>query len=315
MEKKETFAIVGAGPSGGILAAYLAEAGHRVLLVDKIRAHIEAIRAAGLSVEGAVRKRVAIPDAMDDIRGLKGVAIDYLCIATKTSAFVEVVGRLEEVLAPGTAVVAVQNGLDNEDYLAQFFSRNPVCRVVVNWAGGMIAPGRLQMVFFHPPNWVGAATPGAVDAARVLAARMTAADLAAEYTEDIKRYEWEKTILNAAMSPTAALTGMTMTQVMENPSSRRLADRLLEEGIRVAEASGVRFEDGFFEHCIDYLSRAGHHKPSMAVDLDQGQRTEIDFLNGRIVANARRLGIAAPYHEQMTLLVQAAQDRVLAAKG
>jgi 2-dehydropantoate 2-reductase len=252
---------------------------------------------------------------MEEISALKGRAIDYLCIATKTSAFVEVLGPIEDAISDQTVVVAAQNGLDNEDYLAQVFGRHRVCRLVVNWAGGTAAPGRLHMVFFHPPNWVGAAGPGAVDAARRFAGRLTAAGLPSEYTDHIKRHEWEKTILNAAMSPAAALTGMTMKQVMENASSRQLVDHLLAEGIRVARASGIEFPDGFYDHCVDYLSRAGHHKPSLAVDLDQGRRTEIDFLNGRIVANARRLGIAAPYHEEMTLLIQAAQDRMTAAKG
>ena len=308
-ENSASFAIIGAGPVGGVLAAHLARDGRRVLVVDPWKDHARALRTGGLVVSGHVELHAAPAVVVERIEDLKGERIDYLCLATKTSAFPAVLPPIEKVLPAGACVVSVQNGLDTEGFLAERFGADRVVRVVVNWAGAVTGPGRIQMIFFHPPNRVGAAGPGAVAAARALAEAMTRCGLEAEYTEEIKRYEWEKTILNGAMSPPAALTGLTMKQVMETPASRRLVENLIREGVAVAEKAGIAFGDGFFEHCLGYLANAGRHKPSLAVDLEAGRPTEVDFLNGRIVDHAQRLGLDAPYHEAMTLLVRAAQDR------
>lgn len=306
--QKKTFAIIGAGPSGGALAAHLVETGYQVQVVDVLEDHLLAMRENGLEISGYEEKKVVLKQATSKIADLAGSDPDYLCIATKTSAYQAMLPEIAKILNDKVTVVAVQNGLDNEEYLAQTFPNNKVCRVVVNWAGGLERPGKIRMVFFHPPNWVGAVNAESIDAGKELASIMTEAGLATEFTQNIKRYEWEKTILNSAMSPTAALTGMTMKQVMDHESSLALVKNLIAEGINVAEQAGIGFEDGFFQHCVDYLASAGPHKPSLAVDLEAGRTTEIDFLNARIVENAKRLGLQAPYHEEMTLLIKARQD-------
>jgi 2-dehydropantoate 2-reductase len=77
----------------------------------------------------------------------------------------------------------------------------------------------------------------------------------------------------------------------------------MREGIEVANASGVTFDEGFFEHGIEYLKKAGYHRTSMHQDILRRLRTEIDWLNGRIVERGRAVGLQTPYNFAITALI------------
>ena len=304
-----TFTIVGAGPTGGVLAACLSRTGHTVRVVDVDSEHVEAIRESGLRAHGAVQVKAPVAEVESDLSDLSSHEPEFLCVATKTSAFDAILRGVRELAGEDTVVVSVQNGLDNEDYLAEQLPGRRVCRIVVNWAGNLESPGVIHAVFFHAPNYVGAQSPESAEAARDLAAVLSHAGLETEYTETIKRHEWEKTLLNGAMSTTSALTGLNMMQVMEDPDARACVESLLVEGIEVARAAGVELAGDILDASMNYLGTAGPHMPSLAVDLAAGRATEIDFLNGRIVENARALGLDAPRHEAVTRLIRAAEAR------
>ena len=91
-------AIVGAGPIGGILGAFLASAGEKVVFVDILEDHLEAIRTKGLAVSGVKEMRVVVPDVLDDVAKLAGYDLDYLFIATKTTVTDKILPALREVL-------------------------------------------------------------------------------------------------------------------------------------------------------------------------------------------------------------------------
>jgi 2-dehydropantoate 2-reductase len=120
---------------------------------------------------------------------------------------------------------------------------------------------------------------------------MTDAGLDTELVPDIKMYEWQKSILNAALAPLTAVTGQTMSEALALPETEELAEQLLREGIAVAKALGYDYGDGFFDSAMEYLHSAGNHKPSMRFDVEAGKRTEIDVITGKIVEHGKRLGV------------------------
>ncbi|MFQ5909933.1 MAG: ketopantoate reductase C-terminal domain-containing protein, partial [Thermoplasmata archaeon] len=78
-----------------------------------------------------------------------------------------------------------------------------------------------------------------------------------------------------------------------------------------AKAAGYDYGEGFFDFCISYLRKGGDHKPSTLVDVECKRPTEIDFLNGKIVEYAEKLGVEAPYQTTITTLLRAKQDLYL----
>ena len=304
--ENKKFAIVGAGPVGGIMGAYLAKAGHDVTFVDVLKDHLDEIERNGLVITGFTEMTVTFPEdkLCHSIDELKGKEIDVVFISVKASILSRVLPMLKNAANPGTTYISLQNGMDTEEFIAETFGKANTLRIVVNYAGNLIDNGRIRLSFFNAPNYIGMIDASAEEKAKELADIITTAGLETAFTHEIKRYEWEKVILNAALSPVCALTRRTMKQMMELGGTRKLVKSILREGIEVAESAGIHYDSDFLQHCLDYLDKAGHHQTSMHVDVERRSPTEIDFLNGKIVEYGKAKGIPTPYNSAIVSLIR-----------
>ncbi|MEK7447876.1 MAG: 2-dehydropantoate 2-reductase [Planctomycetota bacterium] len=311
-------AIIGAGPIGSILAAHLAQNKQPVILVDVLKPHLDIIKEKGIVISGVSQINVKIPDICYEISQLKNLEIDYLFICVKATVLQNIMTEVKKVISGQTNVISFQNGIDTEELVSQYVGAARTLRVVINYAGNLIANGQVKMSFFNKPNYIGAIFPATGKIAQEIAGMMTQAGLDTEFTPEIKKYAWEKTILNAALSPVTALTGQTMKQAMDFPETRRLVVSLLEEGVAVAKAipdgtgtGGYDYGADFMNHCLNYLDKAGHHKTSMHIDVEAGRKTEIDFLNKKIVEYGQKMGLPTPYHETIVRLIKGIENRFI----
>jgi len=302
---KRRFLVIGLGPVGGIFAASLTAAGYSVTGLDIWEDHVDGIDRNGLSIEGLVSIKSRLSQVCTSFGELEETAFDYVVIAVKASVMELVISQLG-CLQGDFKVVSLQNGIDNEEFIGEHIGRDRTMRIVVNYAGTLVDAGRVRMTFFNKPNYVGCLCSGTnCSHARELAQIMTGAGLQAEATTNIKKCIWRKAILNAALTPVCALLDMTMAEVMSHHETFHVVEMILDECIRVAKARGYDFGQGFLDYCLDYLSRGGHHRPSMLRDLKRGLKTEIDFLNGKIVSHGRRLGVPVPVNTTLTAMVKA----------
>ena len=145
-------------------------------------------------------------------------------------------------------------------------------------------------------------------AAEALAKVLSDVGLPTERTDQITNMVWRKSILNAAMSPVCAVTGMTMSKAWRDPLVFETVDSLLKEGIRVARANEIALGSDFYPYGLKYLGGAGDHKPSMLVDIESNNRTEVDFLNGKIVEYGERAGIPTPANKMIRSFVKALEQ-------
>jgi 2-dehydropantoate 2-reductase len=298
-------AVIGVGPVGSILAGHLALAGEDVRIVDILRNHVDIIREQGLHIGGILDVTVKIPKTSYAITELTNHEIDVIVICVKASFLPIIIRELKQVYKPGTKIISYQNGLDNELMVAETFGKENTLRVVINYAGNLIADGKVTMNFFHKPNYIGVLKEENIGFAERFGEIMTRAGLDTEYTPIIRTHVWEKVILNSALAPISALTGMTMKEVTTFEDTIEMMKDLLREGITVAEKDGCEFDEGFFDHCVWYLSQAGHHKPSMLIDVENRSPTEIDFLNGGIVRHGGEKSIPVPVNASITQLIRA----------
>jgi len=307
--EKYRFGIVGAGPVGSIMAAHLANAGHNVTLVDILKAHMDEIKKNGLTITGFKEMKITFPknNICYGIDELNDKNIDVLFISVKASVLSQILPILRQVIKPGMTFVSLQNGLDNEDLIAEEFGKENTLRIVVNYAGNLIDNGKVRMSFFNAPNYIGMIDIAAENKARELADVITKSDLETTFTPEIKKYEWEKIILNAALSPVCALTRRTMKQMMNFKETRNLTEAILREAIEVAEANGFHFKKGFLEFCMNYLDKAGHHRTSMHVDIEKKNPTEIGFINGMIVKYGKKKGIPTPINSTIVSLIRGSE--------
>ena len=297
--------VIGLGPCGGIFAAYLAGAGYRVYGLDTWEEHCEKIRTEGVRITNLVSLQVPLQGVFTSFDELSGKAFDYVVIAVKTPHLPVVVSGLKEF--PGNfKIVVMQNGLDNEEYVASFFPKDRVLRMAVNYAGNIAAPGVIKMNFFQGPNHVGCTCNGrSCGHADELASLMTDSGLHTAAVGDIKKYTWRKTILSAILSPVSALLEVSMAEVMANKETRVLVESLIKESIEVAKAAGYDYGKDFFDVCIGFLLKSGRHKPSMLIDIENGNPTEVDYINGKIAYHGNRFHIPVPFNTAMNALVKA----------
>lgn len=306
---KYRFGIIGVGPVGSIMAAHLAKAGHSVTLVDILKAHMDEIKKNGLTITGFKEMKVPFSEKnlCYGIDELSDKNIDILFISVKASVLPQILPLLRQVIKPGMTIVSLQNGLDNEELIAEKFGKENTLRIVVNYAGNLIDNGKVRMSFFNAPNYIGMIDSAAEKKAKELAEILTKSDMETTFTPEIKKYEWEKIILNAALSPVCALTRRTMKQMMEFMETRNLTEAILREGIKVAEANGFHFKDGFLEFCMNYLDKAGHHRTSMHVDIEKRNPTEISFINDKIVKYGKAKGIPTPINSTIVSLIRGSE--------
>ncbi|MFX0090422.1 MAG: 2-dehydropantoate 2-reductase [Candidatus Hodarchaeota archaeon] len=308
--KAEDFkiAIIGVGPTGGILGAFLAQKNIDVTLVDVWKPHMDAIKEHGLQISGPspLVGQFDTAHLKASILELKDTKPNLVFVAVKTPFMGQVTQDLNTVLPENAFVVSYQNGVGTEDYLAKTFGKERLLRGVINYAGNVLGPGKIEMTFFNPPNIIGSMSPKNHSLAKSIAKLMTEVELPTEFQEDTQPAVWKKTILNAALSGLCAVTHMTMREAMDFQETRYIVSNLLKEGLAVANAIGITFEPDFYDKCIAYLSKGGHHKPSMLCDIEARKPTEIAFLNEMIYEVGNQHNVPAPFNKAITSVVKAA---------
>ncbi len=295
--------VVGMGPIGSALAAHLIDAGAFVVVCDVHRKKIDLMKSAGIRLEHKIEKEVDVARACYSVQELGEYDLDLVIVAVKAPSLQKVVTLVLAATSEKTFVLCAQNGLDNEREVAGIIGEDRTLRMVVNWAGGMSSLGTVHVIFFNAPNYVAALTPSGEAMATKVAGLLSSVGLRTEIPDNIRVYTWEKVILNAALAPVCAITGLTMKQVMDTPEAVEVVKGIIDESVRVAEAEGVRYDDDFGEFCLKYLMGGGDHRPSMAVDLEAGLATEIDYMNGKIAEYGRRHGLPIPHNQTITALV------------
>ena len=103
----------------------------------------------------------------------------------------------------------------------------------------------------------------------------------------------------------AAVTGLNMKELSDFGPTRLLIEDLLRESIATAAAYGFDYGPGFFESVMEFNKKAGPHRPSMLVDLENRRKTENEFLVRRVAEYAENKGIPAPAHRTMAILIDA----------
>ncbi|MFH1228156.1 MAG: 2-dehydropantoate 2-reductase [Planctomycetota bacterium] len=301
-------AVIGAGPIGSILTAYLSKIKKQVILVDILKDRLELIKKLGITVSGVGNFQSPVSSvcfAVNDLRKKYKLAdISHIFICVKAPVLPNVVREIKALKTKATVVVFM-NGMDLELVAAKVLGNDNVLRGVVNYAGSIITGTEVRMSFFNSPNHMGGLTAKGEVKAKEIAKMLSESGLGTVFANDIRKYTWEKAILNGALAPVCALTGLTMKAAMDNPGTFHLVEELLKEGIDAAKANGYVYGPKFFGECIKYLKNAGDHKPSMLVDIERKQTTEVDYINGKIVEYGKAKGVAVPYNDSITCLVRA----------
>ena len=311
-------AVIGAGAVGGTLAALLDRAGHDVEVTAR-GTNLAAIKEHGLRLDGGWGEHVARVEAHETLAWIGAPEPDFAILATKAQDAAAALRANREVLGTVPVLVA-QNGLGGLEVAHSVLPESPLLGGLALFAASYLEPGRVT-VTAALPLIVGAgpkATPQVLD--RIVTVLEQA--IPVEVTDDIVGAQWTKLLINH-VNALPAITGLSVQEVIANPGLRKVMTASMRETVRVARRLGVRFGrvqgvsgrilgaigsaplafGAWFPRTLGSRMGAVPNPGSTLQSIRRGQLTEIDFLNGAVVAAAKQGGVAAPVNEQIVDLV------------
>jgi len=315
-------AIIGAGAVGSVLGSLLWRAGEDVVLVGRA-AHVAAIRAAGLNVEGVLGGFRATPNAQVRLCARPDLAL----LTVKTHDIVTAL-RENAVLLEDVPIVVLQNALRGEELAATVVCADQLISGVVALQAQYLVPG--HVVLMHSEGLLVGRLDGNNDAVVERVGSVLDKAVPTSVTSNIRGARWTKLIVDLA-NVLPALCDATFRQIYADPVLRDVAVRLMREGIAVAERAGVRLESvpgislplvrlvGTLPAALAgaavarHVAATGMHASAKGPawqSVVRGRPTEIEYLNGEVARIGEEVHVDTPVNAlAMALMRRASSER------
>ena len=324
------YAIYGAGSLGTVLGAYITKSGEKIDLINRNKAHVEALNATGAHITGTVDMTVPVtaitPDQMEG-------KYDIILLMTKQLLNKEVVTFLKPYLTDSGVIVTLQNGIP-EPSVAEVVGTGHTIGCVVEWGATLEGPGHCTLtsevegLSFHMGKMAGI-TDAQFAEVKTLLERMCPV----YEEENLIGARWSKLLINATFSGLGTVVGGLFGDVSENKDARKVAIRCMKECIDVGHASGATFAPvqgknivGLFYY-TNPLKRAfatallpiamkKHREiePSMLQDLKKGKPCEVDAINCVVCDFGRKHGVPTPINDKIVEVIKQCQNGALTPK-
>jgi 2-dehydropantoate 2-reductase len=296
---------------GALFGSILQAGGLDVVLLDTNAAHVAAINADGLRIEGYGGDRTVRIAATDDPASL-GPA-DLLLFQCKSHATRDAARSVKRLVDGGAIAVSFQNGLGNEEVLMEELGTGNVLGGLSTMAAVMLGPGRVRD-YSRVPTYLGEMAGGLSDRASRIAEAFTAAGLETHASADISRDIWKKLLGNIAMSAISGATNLTSAAALAIPALRQTSVRALDEALAVATAIGIDLDRAEALAGMEFISvpgGTGDGKSSLCVDILNERPTEVDYIYGSVIDRGRAAGVATPTLETLVAIVRGLESHYL----
>ncbi|MBP1848637.1 ketopantoate reductase family protein [Rhizobium halophytocola] len=315
--------IWGAGAIGGTLGAAFVRAGHEVVFVDNVQAHVDAINAKGLTITGPIFEDTVKAPAFlpEDLEGV--FERSFLCVkAHHTEAAAK---AMVDHIASDGYIVSAQNGLNERD-IARIAGDHRVIGCFVNFGADYLEPGKVTYSG-HGAVVVGELDGSATDRIAEIYTLMLAFEPKAILTDNIWGYLWGKLIYGALLFGTA-LTDDSIADVLDNPAARPVLRKLALEVATVAALGNIRPEafDGFdpaafgptappeqtdksFDDMVAHNRKSAKSHSGIWRDLAVRKRkTEVDAQVGPVVEIGREVKLETPLAARLIAMIHEIEE-------
>lgn len=285
--------VMGAGGIGGYFGGLLTRAEEDVIFVAR-GVHLEAMRARGLTVKSRLAGDFTVRvKATDDLREIGPVDVILFCVkAYDTEQAVDVI---LPIVGPETAILSVQNGIDNEERIARVVGKPAVLGAVALVSSVIEAPGIVAQTGGRGKIVFGELLGGRSPRVERILETFRRAGIPADISENIRTALWEKFIFICGLSGVTALTRLPLGPILADPEASALLRGTMAEVEAVAHAEAVPITVGYADRAFTFSTGV---EPwiygSMYYDLAAGRRLELETLNGTVVRLGRPYGIATP---------------------
>ena len=288
------FAVVGAGALGCYFTALLTRAGHEVTLIARGR-HLEAIRRDGIQLDDLESSHRLVPKGVTDRPADVG-PVDAVVLAVKAWQVPEAAMEIRPLVAPGTRVLPLQNGIESFDQLATALGGEAPIMGLCRVACALVAPGHVRHIAITPTVVMGErGGAGLSGNAAALADALKASGVDVSNPENMRVALWEKLIFIAGVSGAGAVTRANVGEMRSCPPTRELLQQIVEEAWSAGRASGVPLAGDAVTRVMSFVdSMAPASTASMQRDIAEGRPSELEAIIGAVVRHGAAAGVATP---------------------
>jgi 2-dehydropantoate 2-reductase len=296
-------AVVGAGAMGSLFGAMLAEAGNEVWLYDVWLEHVQTINQNGLQIEREGKTRTVKIKATADPQQI-GQA-ELVIIFVKSSQTNLAAETARTIAGSKGSVMTLQNGMGNADAVAEFIEPERILAGTTSHGATLLGAGSIRHAGSGPTT-IGAwcQTKDSLQRAGQLAEFFNRAGIKTKSVADVRSVVWNKLLINIGINAITALTHIKNGQILDLEITRELSRNAVAEAVNVARAENIKIQDDALERVFKVAEATARNRSSMGQDVDHRRQTEIAAINGFIVREAKRLGLAVPVNFTLTALVQ-----------
>ncbi len=314
------YAIYGAGSLGTVLGAYITKNGGQIDLINRNKAHVEALNAKGATIKGTVNMNVPVkaltPDEMEG-------KYDVILLMTKQLFNKEVVTKLKDHLTDKGVIVTLQNGLP-EPGIAEIVGADRTMGCTVEWGAALGEPGVCTLtsepdsLSFHMGKMDGISNEQFKMVKDLLELMCPVHE-----EDNLIGARWSKLLINATFSGLGTVVGGVFGDVSENKDAAKVAVRCMKECIDVGHATGADFAPVqgknitalfYYKNAIKRafatflvpIAMKKHRdiEPSMLQDLKKGKACEIDAINGVVCEWGRKTNIPTPINDRIVEIIK-----------
>jgi len=295
--------VLGAGALGCAMGGVLTEAGHDVWLINR---HAD-------QVDRTVRVH-AVTAAQAVPLGGGAAAVDLLIVLVKSFHTAQAMQGATCLLGPATTVLSLQNGLGHEDVLAAIVGKDRLLAGKTYVGGTQLGLGHVIAGTRQKRTLIGEPGGGVSARAQAVAEMLSLAGLDTIVRANILGDIWDKLLVNVATGAISAITGLPYGPLYQAPELEACAVAAVTEAMAVARASGITLS---IAEPVDAWRMAGaglpaEFRPSMLQSLDKGSITEVDYINGAVVAQGARMGVPTPVNATLVACIKGIERRLTA---
>jgi 2-dehydropantoate 2-reductase len=300
MKEKPRYAIVGSGAVGGYYGAKLAQAGCDVHFL--MRADLDAVRRGGLAIRS---KDGDFLLPLVNAHGSPGEIgpCDIVIVALKTTSNAALPALILPLLGSDTALVTLQNGLGNEEFLAGHFGARRVmgglCFVCLN----RTAPGVIEH-FGHGTLSIGEFKGPPQDRTIRLVTDFQRAGVDAKAVQSLITERWRKLVWNIPFNGLGIAAAANVAQVLNDGHLHAAARSLMAEVVQSAGKLGYAIRPDFIDFQIERSWPMGEYRSSSQIDYEAGREVEVESIWGEPLRQARAAGAETPRLELLYALLR-----------
>lgn len=288
-------AVMATGGVGGYFGARLAASGEDVHFIAR-GAHLAAIRERGLKLESANGDLRLHPVKATDAPATIG-PVDHVVFAVKLWDTEAAAAALKPLVGPETAVIPFQNGIDGRERLSAVLGPRPVMGGVAYIASTIAGPGVIKHTGTMARIVFGEFDGRRSARAEAFLAACRKAGIDAALSGEIAKDLWAKFALLASFSGVTSLVRKSMGPIRDEPLTRQLLIDAVKEVTALAKVRGVELGADFIEKQTAVIGgMPAEMKSSMLVDLERGNRLELDWLSGAVARLGEAAKVPTPIH-------------------